>query len=108
MSVVGIAIGYGLDGPGIKSQLPSDQRRKSVAARLLGLRVRIPPGAWLFVLCVCVFCKVKDKNANSQKNQDKGVLIKYRKRTQKIPGVDEIFCTRPNRPWDSSSVLYSG
>ena len=31
---------------------------RSAADGLLGLRVRIPPGAWMFVLCVC--CTVKD------------------------------------------------
>jgi hypothetical protein len=30
----------------------SGLRRGSTADRLLGLRVRIPPGAWMFVLCV--------------------------------------------------------
>jgi len=28
-------------------------RRRSAAARLLGLRVRIPPGAWMPVCCEC-------------------------------------------------------
>jgi hypothetical protein len=28
-------------------------RRESAAARLLGLRVRIPPGAWMSVSCEC-------------------------------------------------------
>ena len=28
-------------------------RRGSAAACLLGLRVRIPPGAWIFVCCEC-------------------------------------------------------
>ena len=39
-SSVDIATCYRLDGPGI------------VAARLLGSGVLIPPGAWMFVLCV--------------------------------------------------------
>ena len=30
-----------------RSQWPRGLRRGSVAARLLGLRVRIPPGAWM-------------------------------------------------------------
>ena len=59
----GIAIRYRLQIPGIKSrwgqyfphpscrfQRPSGRRRGSAAARLLELRVRIPPGAWMFVL----------------------------------------------------------
>ena len=32
---------------------PRGLRRRSVAARLLGLRVRIPPGAWISVCCEC-------------------------------------------------------
>jgi hypothetical protein len=35
-----------------RSKLQSGLRRGSTVARLLGLRVRIPPGAWIFVLCV--------------------------------------------------------
>ena len=36
-----------------RSQWPSGPRRGSAATRLLGLRVRIPPWAWMFVCCVC-------------------------------------------------------
>ena len=32
---------------------PRGLRRGSAAARLLGLLVRIPPGAWMFVCCEC-------------------------------------------------------
>jgi hypothetical protein len=35
-----------------RSQWPRGLRRRSTAARLLGLWVRIPPGAWMFVLCL--------------------------------------------------------
>jgi hypothetical protein len=35
-----------------KSQLPRGLGRRSTAARLLRSRVRIPPGAWVFVSCV--------------------------------------------------------
>jgi hypothetical protein len=54
-SVVGIATRYGLDGPGIESLAdPSGRglRLGSSAARLLKSWVRIPPGAWMFVLCL--------------------------------------------------------
>ena len=53
-SVVGIATGYGLDCPGIecRSRWPRGLRRRSVAARLLRLRVRIPPrGMDVSVVC---------------------------------------------------------
>ena len=34
-------------------QWPRGLRRGSAASRLLGLRVRIPPGAWMSVCCEC-------------------------------------------------------
>ena len=36
-----------------RSQWPRGLRRRSTAARLLRLWVRIPPGAWMFVCCEC-------------------------------------------------------
>ena len=36
-----------------RSQRPRGLRRRSAAARLLRLWVRIPPGAWMFVCCEC-------------------------------------------------------
>src|SRR5215475_1653159 len=36
-----------------RSQWPHGLRRRSTAARLLRSWVRIPPGAWMFVCCVC-------------------------------------------------------
>ena len=36
-----------------RSQWPRGLRRRSAAARLLRLWVRIPPGAWKFVCCEC-------------------------------------------------------
>jgi len=36
-----------------RSQWPRGPRRRSAAARLLRLWVRIPPGAWMFVCCEC-------------------------------------------------------
>ena len=38
-----------------RSQWPCGLRRRSVAARLLRLWVRIPPGTWMFVCECCVF-----------------------------------------------------
>jgi hypothetical protein len=34
-------------------------RRRSTAARLLRSWVRIPPGVWMFVCCVCLCCQVE-------------------------------------------------
>ena len=36
-----------------RSQWPRRLRRRSAAARMLRLWVRIPPGAWMFVCCEC-------------------------------------------------------
>jgi len=36
-----------------RCQWPRGLRRRSAAVRSLGLRVRIPPGAWEFVCCEC-------------------------------------------------------
>ena len=36
-----------------RSQWPRGLRRRSAAARLLRLWVRIPPGPWMFVCCEC-------------------------------------------------------
>ena len=36
-----------------RSQWPRGLRRRSVTARLLRMRVRIPPGAWMSVCCEC-------------------------------------------------------
>ena len=40
-----------------RCQLQRGLRRRSAAARLLRLWVRIPPGAWMFVCCEC--CQVE-------------------------------------------------
>jgi len=47
------------------SQWPRGQRRGSAVARLLGLWVRIPPGAWMFVCCECCVCWQVDVSASA-------------------------------------------
>jgi len=42
-----------------RSQWPRGLRRSSAAARLLGLWVRIPLGAWMFVCCECCMLSVR-------------------------------------------------
>jgi len=39
-----------------RSQGPRGLRHGSAAARLLRLRVRLPPGAWMSVSCECCVC----------------------------------------------------
>ena len=66
-SVVGTVTHHGLNGPGIECgfQRTSGLRRVSAAARLLVLRVRIPPGAWMFVL----YSKDRRQNASTIKTK---------------------------------------
>jgi len=40
------------------NRVAAGRRRESAAARLLGLRVRIPPGAWISVFVSVVCCQV--------------------------------------------------
>jgi hypothetical protein len=42
-----------------RSQWPCGPRRGSEVARLLGLWVRIPPGAWMSVCCECLCCQAE-------------------------------------------------
>jgi len=42
-----------VQGSWSRSQCPRGLRRRSSAARLLRLWIRIPPGAWMFVCCEC-------------------------------------------------------
>ena len=48
-----------------RSQWPRGLRRRSAAARLLRLWVRIPPGAWTFVCCECCVCCQVEVSATS-------------------------------------------
>ena len=42
-----------------RSQWPRGLRRRSAAAYLLRLWVRIPPGAWMFVCCECCVLSIR-------------------------------------------------
>ena len=46
-----------------RSQWPCGLRRRSLAARLLRLWVRIPPGAWIFVSCECCVLSGREVSA---------------------------------------------
>jgi hypothetical protein len=50
---------YPAIGSGCRSQWPCGLMRVSTAARLLGLWVRIPPGAWMSSLVSVVCCQVE-------------------------------------------------
>jgi len=45
-----------------RSQWPHGLRRGSAAASLLGLRVRVSPGAWMFVCLLWLLCVVRQRS----------------------------------------------
>ena len=96
---VGTATRYRLDGPGIEycpSKWPSGLRRGSAAYRLLGLRVRILPEAWMFVLCV-LHSKDKRQNAGQSRRRNKqDKAQRQNKRIKKI-SVGPYF-SHPSTP----------
>ena len=49
-----------------RSQWPNGLRRGSAAARLPGLRVRIPLGAWMFVCCKCCVLSLRRADHSSR------------------------------------------
>ena len=53
------------------SRWPRGQRRRSAASRLLGLRVRIRPGAWMSVCCGC--CVLSDWSLVHRAPTERGV-----------------------------------
>ena len=59
-TIITLSVGYisGCNPVLCRSQWPPGLRRRSAAARLLRLWVRIPPGAWMSVVSV-VFCQVE-------------------------------------------------
>jgi hypothetical protein len=64
-------------------------RRRFVVSRTLGLRVRIPPGAWMFVSCVV--SKDKRQNAGRRRQWHKyGWSTEY-KRKKITPGHGCMF-----------------
>jgi hypothetical protein len=61
-----------------RSQWPRGLRRELVAARLLGLRVRIPLGAWMFVLCVVEWRQRNKYGKSTKREQEKEFKTKSR------------------------------
>ena len=108
-SSIGMATGDWLGCSGIecRSRWPRVLGRRSVAACLLESRVRIPPGAWMFMLCVVS----KDKKAKWRTMKTKTQVrlqCRVEENTIKNPGKGDIFRSRPDPLWGPPSLLYSG
>ena len=94
---------YGLDGLGIescRSQWPSGLRRGTATDRLLGLGIRIPPGAWMLVLCVLYSKRQKAKPGQSRQRSSTDEVQKKFQWQRDFPhpstptGVQPDSCTR--------------
>ena len=81
-----------------RSQWPRGLRRKSAAARLLGLWVRVPPGAWMSVSCVC--CVLSGRGLC-------GGLITHPEESYPLWCVVEcdLETSRMRRPWPTGGLL---
>ena len=90
-SSVGIETRYWLDGRGSNrlSRLPRGLGRWSVATCLLGLRVRIPQGAWIFVLCFVSTDKMQNARQSTLKTITDGVQStrEHKKKSRPAPGT---------------------
>ena len=98
-----------LGSPGTESrfQWPRDLRRRSAAAHLLGLWVRIPPGTWMFVLCF-----LSEDKGKMQVSQEKDTISDEAQSTReqrKSLGEREIYRTNPDLTTCAPpSLLYAG
>jgi hypothetical protein len=82
----------------LKADISGRARRcGSAATRLLGLRVRNPPGVWVYVLCKCLCCQVEVSAT--------GWSLVQRSPTGR--GVSECDCEAliKRRPWPSKGLL---
>ena len=80
-----------------RSQLPRGLRRRSTAARLLGLWVRIPPGGWMFVWCEC--CVLSGRGPC-----DKLITLPEESYRLWCVVVCDLETSWMRRPWEGGSV----
>ena len=84
--------------------VPRGLGRRSVGSRLVGLRVRIPPGAWMFVSCFV--STDKRQNAGHLKTQVRINYRVYRRIQKKFPySKRALFSPKTSPP---TSLLYNG
>jgi hypothetical protein len=84
-------------------QWPRCLRRGFAAVRLLGLWVRIPPGAWMFVLCLLYKDSSMEHKWHEEGRKDVKVKIGSKERNgtgKKIPGQSMWGLWWTNWHWD--------
>jgi hypothetical protein len=107
-SSVGIATCYELDGPGIesrRSQWRRPLRQGSDADRLLGLRVYVPPGSWMFLLCAFY---ITDRRPKPGQSRQRGKANVHSKNKKEVPVGERFYRSLSDRPWAPSNPLYNG
>jgi hypothetical protein len=106
-SSVGIATDYGLDGPGIVSGfgglgvcvLASGTQDRGFAP---DRRRRIFQNGKIHST------QSFSLSSNTRTTPDKQSTRHEQNRAKKNPGGDKVFRTRPDRPWNTPSLLYNG
>ena len=73
-----------------QSQWPSGLRRGSAADRFLELRVRIPPGAWMSVLCVLYTDEAQRTKQNRAGGMDVCLLSELCVKKRSLRGADHL------------------
>ena len=66
---------YRIVKEGCRSHWPHRLKRRSVAARLLGLWVRIPPGAWISVSCDCCVLSGRERSLRRADQSSRGAIL---------------------------------
>ena len=105
-----IRLRAGRSGVRSRSQWPRGLRRGSTAVRLLGLWVRIPPRAWMFVLSLLY------KGSSMEREGQKDLKVQNGSKGKtgqggKNPGRDKrcVFSTkRPDRLWGPANLVFNG
>ena len=87
-----------------RSQWPRGLRRRSMAARLLRLWVRIPPGAWIFVCCECCVLSGESPLEGCKIQPPMGVVAPGGKKKEPHKGIDgdrdRLINGQPQRNFD--------
>jgi len=84
-----------------RSQWPRGLRRASAASRLLGLRVRIPPGPWMSACCEC--CVWSGRVFSSCSRRGKPNIFSLIISRWVLAFV--IYCVSPDESYDMSTVV---
>jgi hypothetical protein len=104
-SSVGIATGYGLDGPGIESRVRSRPKPSDFSSWKNSQHAFLRRGSKIICPMLVTRKTTGQKGQNRQNGQKRSNMVQEKK---KNPGGGEIFRTRPDRRWGPPILLYNG